>query len=166
MIVNKEGKLFGKVSIVDFVIVLCVVLAVAAIGAKFVLPNASFAGGAEKTCEYTMIVQGVRMESVEAIEKSMGQKWYDVKDTEIGEIKEIISVTPYKDYIYASDGSIILAEVPDKYEVRIRMQGRATKGNCSAMLGGKREAMHGSHFTVSSKEITLEIMTADIEFKE
>ena len=39
MIVNEQGKLFGKVSIVDIAVVVCIVLFAAAIGVRFVLPS-------------------------------------------------------------------------------------------------------------------------------
>ena len=162
MFINKEGKLFGKISIIDIAVVVCVILAVAVIGAKFVFPGSRLAGGSMKDCEYTVTVQNIRQESVDAINKSMDLPWFDVNDVEIGKIKEIISIEPYEKELKKSDGSMVLAPVPERYTVKFRMAGKATKGNCAAMLGGKREAMHGSHITIESPEIALEVLITDV----
>ncbi len=164
MIINNEGKLFGKISIVDFAVVLCIVIAAAAIGVKFIFPKSI--GKNIKTCEYTITIQNIREESVEAIKESIGQSWYDVNKVEVGKIKEIISISPFEGNVYKNDGTVIRAEQPGRYKMEIRMEGTAAKGNCAAMLGGKREVMHGSHLTVASKEIACEVLVTDIEFKE
>ncbi len=167
VLINNEGKLFGKVSVVDFLIALCIVAAIAVIGIKFVLPDVANVGSGEmKNCEYTVTVKGVRQESVDAIEKSMDQMWFDAQNAQVGKIKEIISVEPFKGYIHNEDGTVVNAEIPDKYEVKLRMQGKAVDGKNSVLLSGKREIMHGSHVLLSSKEISLDVLVTDIEITE
>ena len=165
MFINEEGKLFGKISIVDLAVIICLAAAIIAVGLKFVLPGTHI-GGSQFNCEYTVTVKNIRIESVNAIRESMKQNWHDVKGVDIGKIKEVISIEPYTGYVYGTNGSVTEAAVPDKYTIKFRMSSPAKKGNCAVMLGGKREIMNGSHLTVSSEEISLEALITDIEIKE
>lgn len=123
---DKKGKLFGKISIIDILIVCILVLAVAGalvawqkINAGTVLTeNKSLVqNSALDTLEISMRLKGVRQMTRDAI--SVGDEVY-MKDT--GKyLGEVVSVTsePHKQFIYDSTGRPINAEVPEQLDVTI-----------------------------------------------
>ena len=87
MIVNEQGKLFGKISIIDIAVLLCIVVFAGAVAVRFVMPSKF--GETMQTYTYTSTVKEVRQESVDAIEKSINKVWYDEKGTPIGTLKDV-----------------------------------------------------------------------------
>ena len=64
-IVDENGKVFGKLNLVDLGIVLLLILAVAAVGYKLVRER--FIERETAVIEYTLRVEGLRQQSVDAI---------------------------------------------------------------------------------------------------
>lgn len=162
MIVNEQGKLFGKISIVDIAIVVCIVLFAAAISVRFVLPSKINTTVGEYT--YTATVKNVRIQTVTAIKNDIGKMWYDEKGNEVG---KLISAeeTPYITDITKSDGSVVLAEMPGKYTIEMHFDASALKGTSSVLLGGKREVSNGSTLLANSESIAVTYTISDITEK-
>lgn len=159
MIVNEQGKLFGKISIVDIAVVACILMFAAAIGVRFVLPSKLNVNAGEYT--YSATVKNVRIESVTAIKNDVGKMWYDEKGNEVG---RLISAEekPYVSEVAKTDGSIVLAEVPGKYTVEMQFEASALKGTSSILLGGKREVSNGSNLLANSESIAVTYTISDI----
>lgn len=159
MIVNEQGKLFGKISIVDIAVVACILLFAAAIGVRFVLPSKLNVNVGEYT--YSATVKNVRNESVTAIKNDIGKIWYDEKGNEVG---KLISAEekPYVSEVTKTDGTVVLAEVPGKYTVEMKFEASALKGTSSILLGGKREVSNGSNLLANSESIAVTYTISDI----
>ena len=122
MLINKEGKLFGKVSIIDiFALILIVVMALG-IYIKF-FRTVDTTSVENCVIEYEFKVSDVRMYSVTALEQS--EKIYDGKTKEY--MGEIINVEyePSIQKAELADGRVVMTEAPDKYDavVTIRVNG-------------------------------------------
>lgn len=162
MIVNEQGKLFGKISIVDIAVVVCILLFAAAICVRFVLPSKSNTNYGEYT--YAATVKNVRIESVTAIKNDVGKMWYDEKGNAVG---KLISAEekPYITDITKTDGTVVLAEMPEKYTVEMVFEATALKGKSSVLLGGKREVSNGSNLLANSESIAVTYTISDITQK-
>lgn len=162
MIVNEQGKLFGKISIVDIAIVVCVLLFAAAIGVRFVLPSKANVNTGEYT--YSATVKNVRQESVDAIKNDIGKMWYDEKGNKVGTLVSVEEM-PYITDISKNDGSIVLAEMPGKYTIEMKFEASALQGKSSVLLDGKREVSNGSSLLANSESIAVTYTIYDITKK-
>ena len=70
MFINEKGKLFGKISIIDIVVVIGIAIAVWGLYAKYTAPAAKEIATEDQTIEYTVKVKGVRQGTVDALTRS------------------------------------------------------------------------------------------------
>lgn len=119
MLINSEGKIFGKVSIIDILIVILVITAV--IAAYFRL-NKTVDNAAVETTEfyYTISVEEIRENSKNKLIKDLGKEFL-LKDNEsvvMGTL-ESYEVFDAKSSITLNDGSVKEVLVPEKYDVNL-----------------------------------------------
>ncbi|MBR5586754.1 MAG: DUF4330 domain-containing protein, partial [Clostridia bacterium] len=107
MMVDEKGRLFSKISIIDLVIVLLMVVAIAFVGVKILGLNDKIGAINVKTETYqiTFKVNNVRQATVDALEKSVGEEVTDVWAASLGKLTKINSVTPVMTNIANDDGS-------------------------------------------------------------
>lgn len=69
--IDEKGRLFGKINIVDLLVILVVVIAAVVLGMKFLRPGSSAgdAGGSATAVTYTVLVENVRPEVYENVQK-------------------------------------------------------------------------------------------------
>ena len=70
--IDEKGRLFGKINIVDLLVLLVVVIGIVVVAVKFIIPNtaAGSGGGATKThLTYQVLVENVRPEVYENVQK-------------------------------------------------------------------------------------------------
>ena len=116
MIINREGKLFGKISIIDIAVVLIIVILAVGIVVKFSGSNSAVVSGNEKL-ECTLLVKNVRMYTVEALEKG-GVIFDDISKERIGDITDV----RYEEGEYQvnmADGSFMPVAPEDRYNVYV-----------------------------------------------
>lgn len=66
--IDEKGRLFGKINIVDLLVILVIVIAAVVLGMKFLKPGTAAGGGAVgHHVEYTVLVKGVDPEVYESI---------------------------------------------------------------------------------------------------
>lgn len=132
MIIDEKGRLFGKVSIVDIAVVLFVIVVAAVLVWRFAGPEDTAKKVQEITCSYECVVDGIRIESVNALKENIGK---DVFDTQGNKIGTLVSVeeTAYKSELVTNNGNVILVEVPEKYSANIVFEGECKKGSCGTM---------------------------------
>lgn len=119
MIINKEGKLFGKISIVDIAVVLIIaVLAIGIYSRFFGQSKVVVSSGQEIEC--TFLIRNVRSYTVDALKK--GGNVYDKTSKElIGEITDVRQ----EDGMYnvnKIDGSFVQATPEDRYNVYLTVE--------------------------------------------
>ncbi|MBO5136049.1 MAG: DUF4330 domain-containing protein [Clostridia bacterium] len=122
MLINKEGKLFGKVSIIDIFALLLVVVMALGIYMKF-FRTVETTTVENCTIEYEFKVTDLRMYSVTALQQS--EKIFDEKTKEyMGEIVNV-EYSPSVQKAELADGRVVMTEAPDKYDavVTIRVKG-------------------------------------------
>ncbi len=134
MLVDKKGKLFGLINIVDLCVILVVLVAIGAIYFKFNLSSHSDIAASNDKVVVTFKVTSVRDFTAKQFET--GDKLFlDEDDSFIGEVVRV-SEEPSADYIKTIDGKIKKAQQPDKFDVYVDVE-------CSAYIDGDKVYIHG-----------------------
>lgn len=123
MLMDKKGKLFGKISIVDILIVLAVIVCIAGVYARFVA-QPERVQIETKTFTYKVLVREIREMSVEGLEQSVGTTFLLNEKGRSDVLGTLIDVESrhYSEPIVKNDGTIVMAEMPSKYEVVLTME--------------------------------------------
>lgn len=136
-IIDEKGRLFGKVNLLDLVIVLVIVLLAVSLVLKFGREEASYLKS-DKVLEYTLKVELVREPTVTALAQNhsgltdyeTGKEIGDITDTQISKARELVQLT---------DGTYKEVEHVDKYDVllTLRVGGTETADNFYTVSGRK-----------------------------
>lgn len=160
--IDKNGKLFSKISIIDIVIVLAVILCIAGAFIRF-----SGLLGDNKTAsvdfEYVVKIQQIKEKSAAAVEKK-GEVYSNLSDKSyFGEIVDVKTV-PNESYSVMYDGSVKKTHAPDRYDVyaTIKTSGKST-GTALYTSGGKKIEV-GSYEYIATKWVAAgaEIISVNI----
>lgn len=121
-----------RFNLVDLLVAL-VILALLALGAyKLFFVNRSVAEQ-NGEIEYQILVEKVRIPTAQAFQE--GQTVKDAQsNTVLGSIVKK-EVTPAKEAVPTADGRMVLAEVPEKYNVLLTLRSRAVVSENNVMVG-------------------------------
>lgn len=143
--INKEGKLFGKISIIDILVIIVIIAMAAGVYMRFFRTPETVKVETEKF-NYTVRVEKIRKYSVDAL-SHMGAM-YDTETKEyLGDIVEIVSVEPTKETSITARGKAVEIEYPERYTVTIKVEtdgnvgenGYYTASNRMISVGGAME---------------------------
>lgn len=117
--IDNKGKLFGKVSVIDLIVVVLICLAIFGVYKRFNSEATQIVNSNVKI-RYVVKVMDIRMTSVDAIKK-MGTTYDSVRNSKIGEIVEV-TYEPYSIVVTKSNGELAKAVVPNKYIAYITIE--------------------------------------------
>ena len=133
-IIDDKGKLFGLINIIDLFISIMLILLIGFGAFKVLRVNPTVAVNTEKV---TMVyfIQEVRDVTLNAIEEGEIAKDYD-KNTVYGKIvkKEAF---PAKKMVETADGKVVEAEVPNRYDVKVYIEGDAVVSKTGIYMGSQ-----------------------------
>ena len=125
---DKNGKIAGKVSIIDILVILLVVVVIAGISARY---GSSITGAvkSQKQFEYVLKVENVREYTVNAL-KRMGKVTDKKSEMDLGEIVDV-QVEDATMQSTTASGEIKNSAMPDRYScvVTIRSVGKESADN-------------------------------------
>lgn len=149
MIINRDGKLFGKISIIDIAVVLIVVILAIGIYGKFSGGTATTVTSGEKI-ECTFLVKNIRMYTVEALQKGGGL--YDKTSKEfIGDIKNV-SYEEGKYFVNMADGSFKTIDNPeDRYNAYVTVEFLGKTSNKGYYTAANKYLAAGTTVLINSK---------------
>lgn len=163
MLIDKNGKLFGKVSIIDILISIALIVCIIGIVVRF---SANYGDKLYKKTEikYTYKVSGVRQAGVDALLKK--GKLFDNKTNNcMGEITDA-KVEKASDYGVLADGRILNVTIPERYNVILTVELEG-KYSTSAILTPDNDPIEaGSTVFLLTKWATTQGMITDVEIKE
>ncbi len=120
-IVDENGRLFGKISVIDLFVILLVVVIGIALYVKYNVLDVTSTGAQTQPITYTVVINGVRDYTVNALK--IGDKVYD-KDSSgnsVGTITDI-SVADARAISEKADGTSVLGYVENCYDVTLTIQ--------------------------------------------
>ena len=115
----KDGKLFGKLNLIDLVTILVVLLLLVGAVLKFGVLRQETQSVKEKL-QFTILVEGIRYYTIENLR--VGDSLYD---SVTKECLGTITAVEYKPATLASttlDGSYVMGEMDDRYDVTIHLE--------------------------------------------
>jgi len=161
MLLDKKGRLFGKISIIDLGMLLLIVVLMVGAYYKFFMVDKSNNAAKFDTLEYKILVEEVRQQSVDAIE--VGADIYDVKtDSPMGKIvnKEVLPAT---DQLTKADGTVVIAEKPERFNVLVTIQVPGVETEYGFRANGRIDLNRESQYVLDTRMIMLETKIADVK---
>lgn len=145
---DKNGKIFGKVSIIDLLVLLAVIVGAIGFSVRFFSTAAENVN--EKTkFEYVVEIQDVRSFTVDALAKK-GVVTEKKSGGIIGEITNVESKKYALPHVL-SNGRVILVDIPEKYSVEVTVVGEGNETSGGYYIGENVELSVGSTITMASK---------------
>ncbi len=143
--IDKKGKLFGKINVIDCLFLL--ILIVAVVGGVSRFKDSSIAVESTSKGKMTFLIDEVRMPTVENIAEGQDLYSYD-KGIFMGKITGK-TVRPYEDAV-EYEGQWVNAPVPNKYSVYLDVEVDIKESDKSYVVGGE-EIRVGNEYRVKTK---------------
>ena len=139
----KNGKLFGKINVFDFALILLLIVLVFGITAKFIVAKRE--AGKSTDITYEVLVKSVRQETLDSFE--IGQKIFEFNTTNC--IGEIINITSEgaTDLMETLDGKIIEAPVENRFNFTLTVKATAKQGKNGLLNIEKLKIFDGKDIT-------------------
>ncbi|SHH48555.1 DUF4330 domain-containing protein [Tepidibacter thalassicus] len=161
MIIDNKGKLFGKISIIDILVVLCIFSFVLGVYYKFFHVKEIKAVNSLDTIEYKIDIKDIRKASVDSLKK--GVEVYEKRtDRYLGKVVEK-KVVPMEAYIEKTDGTIVKAEKPDRYEMIITLVTSGVEREDSFLANGNKEINVGSEINIKTRLVSFVGVISDVK---
>ncbi|WP_066495994.1 DUF4330 domain-containing protein [Abyssisolibacter fermentans] len=151
-IIDNKGKLFGLINVIDLLVLLIIVLAVGGVGYKLKNRPTSLGGSNTQKVTLSVEVSGVRQATVDGMQEEDKLFHYD-RGNYFGQIKKI-EVLPYKEAVATSEGKVVLADVPEKFNVFLEVESDAAISDSLVVVGGEHTRI-GSQFRLKNKKIAV-----------
>lgn len=148
MIIDKNGKIKGKVSIIDILAIIVIIVAVFGISVRFLSAPSKSAKERVKL-SYVVEIDGVREYTVDAMNKK-GTLIDPKQKCKIGEITDVTS-KPQKLEHFDSNGNIVYAEVPNKYSLDITVISEGKESENGYYVGNDTLLSVGSTISLATK---------------
>ena len=149
-IIDKKGKLFGLINIIDLAVILIFVLLIG--GGVKRMKSSPEAQAESKKALITVEVSDVRMPTVDGVVVGDPIYHYD-RGTKLGDIIDK-KVENYKDPIETPEGKWVSAEVPNKYGVTMTVEADVSE-NPDVVIAGGEHIRIGSQFKLKNRNIAV-----------
>ncbi len=160
MIMDKNGKLFKKISIIDLFVILAIIAAIVGISARFVTSAAK--NVREKILfSYVVEIEDIRMYTIEALNKKGIVT--DIKgNSVVGKITNV-EYEPMEVQSITADGRTVFAEKPEKYTALITVNAEGNESDSGYFVGDNIELSVGSTMSMTTKYVNSSGKVVSIE---
>lgn len=146
--INKEGKLFGKISIIDIFALVAVCILAFGIYTR-TMPLLKDNSASECRIEYKITVKGVRMGTVNALRKST-DLYDNYASNHIGVVKHS-EYSPSKKAVEQLNGELKMVEQPELYDVILTVQVDGKSTNSEYLTNSDYSILSGNEISFFSK---------------
>lgn len=148
MIIDKNGRLFGKVNIIDIAVILAVIAVVAGVFVRFT-GGAGKIVTATKKIEFEVKVDGVRSFTVDALDKKglVTNKNYDIVTGEITNVDTVDCVQKAT----KTDGTVVEAPLEERYTSTVTIVTDGKESDSGYFDSNNEEIAVGREYTIYSK---------------
>ncbi len=161
MLIDRKGKLFGKISIIDALVILLIFSAALGAYYKFFMIDKAGTAGKMDTLQYEVRIRGIRQTTVNSVTDGA-----NVFDSQTGNsIGKVISreYTPSLDYVAKTDGTFVLAEKPERYDMTVTIETPGVESPLGYFANGSIEIKRGSGIKLKTKLIEFESQVIDVK---
>lgn len=144
----KNGKLFGKINLFDFVVILLIVVLLGGIGYKLLVMNPEEASNTVEVT-YDLKIETVRDVTVNSFQEGHTLYQYNTEDI-LGKVTAI-NATPAVDPMDDLGGQTVLVPVEDRYDLVISVKGTAVRQDNGALMMGKTKLIEGGDLRVATQ---------------
>ncbi|MCD8180769.1 MAG: DUF4330 domain-containing protein [Firmicutes bacterium] len=148
---DKNGKIAGKVSIIDILVILLIVVVIAGIAVRYGSSITTSAVKSEAEFEYVLKVENVRSYTVSALEK-MGKITDKKSETELGEIIDV-EVEDATQLSTTVEGELIDAALPGRYTCYVTVRATGKESSDNYILDDSTELSVGRNIDLYSKYV-------------
>jgi len=156
-----------KIKKFDILLMAIIIAVLVVLGLKFSALKELGPGGQSVNYEAAsveFVIEGVRVMTTDALH--VGDTVYSNEtNNEIGKIKEV-NIAPYVDNITKVDGSIVPAEVPDKYTITLVVETELSKRNTGYFAYGITEIKTNSEAVLYTKYVKVISTVGGINFEQ
>ena len=163
MIIDKNGRLFGKLNIIDLAVILAVIAVIAGIFVRFT-GGAGKIVTASKKIEFEVKVEGVRDFTVNALDKKgfVTDKRYNVVTGEIEDVNTVDAVFEST----KSDGTIVKAPMEDRFTCYVTIVTDGKESDSGYFDTNNEDIAVGRDYTIYSKYVTTTGIITKVSVKE
>ena len=149
--IDNKGRLFGRISVVDIIIVLAFIAAVAGFAYKLTAGSNTIVIKSDTPITMELKIEQARQYSVDAV--VIGQNLYEEHADLIGTVTAVRTEPSYT-LGGNNDGTQTYAPVENRFDIYITVAatGRVTDG--SYYLGGSRQVSPGSSIKIESQTMS------------
>ncbi len=162
MIIDEKGKIFGKINIIDLIIIVFIILTLLGTYYKFNMAGTK-KGIDYNTIEYEVEIKDIRTPSVEAISEG-SEVFDDETGNKIGQVVTKI-VKSSEGLILKQDGTYEQSKVPDRYDLKLVIESEGFEDDYGFFVGGKKEIKRGSGLKLRSRLITYDSLIIGVKKK-
>ena len=148
MILDKDGKIGGKVNIIDIFTIIIILIAVLGISVRF-FSSPSKSAKERVKLTYVVEIEGVRKYTADAMGK-MGVVIEPKQKCKIGEITDV-EYYPQKLEEFDANGNVVYAEVPNKYSLEVTISSEGKESENGYYVGNDTELAVGSKISLATK---------------
>ena len=163
-IIDKNGRLFGKISLLDIIIVAVVVfLAVVFVLGRFgglKLPIAT----KKSNIDFTLTIKAYNVEKTNKPPFEVGSLLYSVNGEYIGKVTKV-EVKPYTTKEKLADGTFFDYESPTAYDYFLTVEGNGTQSEKGIFAGGTFGLYPNNSITVTSRHFYGGVVVLSVEKK-
>lgn len=147
---DKNGKIAGKISIIDIFVVVLVIAVIAGIAVRYGSKITTAVRSSEKF-EYTMRIESVRKYTVDALNRK-GRITDKKSEKDLGNIIDV-RYEPASLQSTTADGRVIRPELPDRYTCYVTIQAVGRESDDNYILDDSTELSVGRTVDIYSKYV-------------
>ncbi|MBQ1333851.1 MAG: DUF4330 domain-containing protein [Clostridia bacterium] len=159
---DKKGKLFGKVSIIDIILIIIIIAAVCAVGLKTMNAGSSAQVKSDTQFYVTFKVENVRSYTLDAVEE--GDIFYEKNAAKLGTVTAV-SGEPYMEIVTLQDGTSMQSPSVERYTVYITMLCEGKEDADGFYIGGTKQVASGMDIKLKSANLNCNAEVYDVERK-
>lgn len=149
--IDNKGKLFGRISVVDIIIVLAFIAAVAGFAYKLTAGSNTIVIKSDTPITMELKIEQARQYSVDAV--VVGQNLYEEHADLIGTVTAVRTEPSYA-LGGNTDGTQTYAPVENRFDIYITVAATGRVSDGSYYLGGSRQVSRGSNIKLESQTMS------------
>lgn len=161
--IDNKGRLFGKINIVDLLIVVLVVVTICATVYKFGFSAHNDVNETNMKIEYVLKASGVREFTLDSMK--IGDAIYDEETDKPLGIITAVEAKDAMDYALKADGTTVYTAKPDRYDAYITIESDARNLDGGYYANGTKEIGVFSNIKIYSQSFCCETTVQNVAEK-